>query len=250
MKVVKKFVGAVIFGGSLLLSAVVAQASALSATLSWDPVTEVEAGVPLTNLQGYKIYYGTQPGQYTKTVTITGSNTTTILTGFEKGVTYYFVIRAFTACLCESEASSELVWRAPSLLDSDHDMLDDDWEVGNFQTINVTSGSASDADHDGASDLDEFIAGTDPDDASSVSEMTASIQNGRLVITFPTRAATGAGYENRQRFYTLEKCVDLRQGVWQSVDGCRDILAAGQDVQYTADSSEITTCYKTSIRLN
>src|SRR5690606_32266329 len=41
-----------------------------AAELSWEAPTENEDGSPLTDLAGYKIYWGTQPDEYTNSVTI------------------------------------------------------------------------------------------------------------------------------------------------------------------------------------
>ena len=41
-----------------------------SATLSWTPPTTNTDGSPLTNLAGYKIYWGTSQGTYPNSVTL------------------------------------------------------------------------------------------------------------------------------------------------------------------------------------
>jgi Tol biopolymer transport system component len=51
-------------------------------------------------------------------------------------------------------------------VDSDHDGMDDDWEMTYFSTL--ARNGLGDVDHDGQSDLDEFRAGTDPTDSGSI----------------------------------------------------------------------------------
>src|SRR5258705_4529820 len=50
--------------------------------------------------------------------------------------------------------------------DSDNDGMDDDWEVAFFG--NLSRDGAQDFDHDGHSDLQEFLTGTDPTNTGSV----------------------------------------------------------------------------------
>ncbi len=56
---------------SILLISVFLNASILSAgdaTLSWDPPTTNADGTPLTDLAGYRIYYGTSSGSYSQNI--------------------------------------------------------------------------------------------------------------------------------------------------------------------------------------
>ncbi len=47
-----------------------------------------------------------------------------------------------------------------SIVDSDHDGLDDNWEMANFGTL--TNGPLDDPDHDGYSNIREYVMGTNP----------------------------------------------------------------------------------------
>ncbi len=62
--------------------------------LSWEAPTTTINGQPLTNLEGYKIYYGTAPGSYSWVIDVGNVNTYEI-TGLDGGYTYYFVIAAY-----------------------------------------------------------------------------------------------------------------------------------------------------------
>ncbi|HEX6994970.1 MAG TPA: putative Ig domain-containing protein [Gammaproteobacteria bacterium] len=73
--------------------------------LSWLAPTENVDGSPLTDLAGYKIYWGTQRGDYPNSVTIDNPGIVTyILEGLVPG-TYYFVATAFNTEGAESDPS-------------------------------------------------------------------------------------------------------------------------------------------------
>ena len=77
-----------------------------TATLSWVPPTENTDGSPLTDLAGYKIYYGTTAGNYPNVITIDNPGIATyIIDNLPPGYTYYFVITSFDSFGQESEYS-------------------------------------------------------------------------------------------------------------------------------------------------
>lgn len=76
-----------------------------AAELSWEAPTENEDGSPLTDLAGYKIYWGTQPDEYTNSVTIDNPAVVTYVLENLVPATYYFVATAFNADGTESEPS-------------------------------------------------------------------------------------------------------------------------------------------------
>jgi hypothetical protein len=78
-----------------------------SATLSWDPPTTNEDGTPLTDLAGYKIYYGTSSGNYSQSVDV-GKVTTYTAGNLTEGVTYYFAATAYDISANESKYSNEV----------------------------------------------------------------------------------------------------------------------------------------------
>lgn len=89
-----------------------------SATLNWDaPTTNFDAGqTPLTDLSGYKIYYGTSSANYTTVIDIgmpscqiSGSTTvcTHTIGNLGKG-SYYFAVKAYDTSNNESEYSDEV----------------------------------------------------------------------------------------------------------------------------------------------
>jgi hypothetical protein len=75
-------------------------------TLNWTaPTTNVD-GTPLTDLAGYKVYYGTSSGYYPNSIPL-GKVTTYTFNNLASG-TYYFVATAFNAAGVESVTSNEV----------------------------------------------------------------------------------------------------------------------------------------------
>ncbi len=77
-----------------------------SATLTWDPPSTNADGTPLTDLDGYKIYYCTSSGNYTKVVNV-GNVTTYKIEPLNPG-TYYFTVTAYDTSGNESDYSNEV----------------------------------------------------------------------------------------------------------------------------------------------
>ena len=93
----------------LLLSPVALLAA--EATLSWTPPTQNEDGSPLTDLAGYKIYYGTATGTYTLgPIDIADPAVVThTVTGLANDTTYFFVATAYNISGVESQYSNEAI---------------------------------------------------------------------------------------------------------------------------------------------
>ncbi len=76
-----------------------------SVTLNWTPPTENDDGTALTDLAGYKIYWGTTPANYTNSVTIDRGLTTYVVEYLAPG-TYEFVATSFNTAGVESVYSN------------------------------------------------------------------------------------------------------------------------------------------------
>ena len=75
-------------------------------TLQWDaPTTNVD-GTPLTDLAGYKVYYGNESGNYTNNIDV-NNITTYEITNLADG-TYYFAVTAYDTSGNESDYSNEV----------------------------------------------------------------------------------------------------------------------------------------------
>lgn len=82
-----------------------------SVTLLWTASTTNTDGTPLTNLSGYKVYYGTTSSFYTVSIDVIGNVTTYDVTNLALGTTYYFAVTAYDSTGKESDFSNE-VWKS------------------------------------------------------------------------------------------------------------------------------------------
>jgi len=73
-----------------------------SATLTWQPPTERTDGTALSNLAGYRIYYGSSPSNYTESVNLTNPGLTSYMIENLAGGTWYFAMTAVDAAGLES----------------------------------------------------------------------------------------------------------------------------------------------------
>jgi hypothetical protein len=81
--------------------------STSSASLDWAAPTTNTNGSALTNLGGYKIYYGTSSSRLSSTITISNPGLLTyVVEGLPIGTTYYFAIVAVTTGGVESADST------------------------------------------------------------------------------------------------------------------------------------------------
>lgn len=77
-----------------------------SVSLSWTPPTENEDGSVLTDLAGYRLYWGTTPGVYTDSVTINNPSISTYLVENMTPGSYEFVATSFNSSGVESTYST------------------------------------------------------------------------------------------------------------------------------------------------
>jgi hypothetical protein len=68
-----------------------------TATLSWTPVTQNTGGTPLTDLAGYKVFYGASASAMNTVVVLSDPSLTTyVVTNLSSG-TWYFTVAAYTS---------------------------------------------------------------------------------------------------------------------------------------------------------
>jgi hypothetical protein len=77
------------------------------ATLTWAASTTNVDGTPLTNLAGYKIYYGTASANYSQNVDV-GNVTTSTVSSLNDGLTYFFAVTSYDSSGVESAYSNEV----------------------------------------------------------------------------------------------------------------------------------------------
>jgi len=77
-----------------------------SATLSWEAPTTTTQGAALTNLAGYRIYYGVYSNDLSQTVLVNGIGLQTYMIDNLGQGTWYFAIKAVTSTGVESPLSN------------------------------------------------------------------------------------------------------------------------------------------------
>ncbi len=87
----------------------VMQVGPASTTLSWSAPTQNEDGSTLTDLAGYKIFYGRTSGEYTNVIEIDNPSVTTYVVENLAPATYYFAAKSFNSSGTESAFSGEVV---------------------------------------------------------------------------------------------------------------------------------------------
>ena len=114
----------------------------------------------------------------------------------------------------------------------------DVWEIRHFGGTNeIDGGAADDKDGDGLSNVEEYIAGTNPTNNASLFKLDiqdAAGTNGTVVIVWwaPQVDALDAAYGDLRRYYSLESSDDLLQP-WDPVPGWTNIPAADSMLRYT-----------------
>jgi predicted phage tail protein len=77
-----------------------------SAAISWSMPTSNADGTALTDIAGYRVFYGTNPGSLSNVVNVAGaSSTSTSVTGLAAG-TYYFAVATVNSSGVQSVASN------------------------------------------------------------------------------------------------------------------------------------------------
>jgi F5/8 type C domain len=90
----------------LAMTFMVPYAKAAQVALTWTKPTTKANGTPLTNLAGYKLYYGRASGTYGPGIDV-GNVTFFTLSNLEEGQTYYFAVTAYDSSGNESKFSNE-----------------------------------------------------------------------------------------------------------------------------------------------
>jgi len=135
----------------------------------------------------------------------------------------------------------------PVSQDNDQDAMPDAWEQAHLSDLSdpADRSAAGDPDGDGISNLEEYIAGTNPLLETENWTLETRLQNGQVQVRFTARTAAGPGYDGLSRHYCLEH--RLRQqpdSPWSAVPGYADVLGAGQEVVHIHSSADRTANYR------
>jgi hypothetical protein len=159
----------------ILLALLVLVASPLyagSVTVTWDPNTEPD-------VTGYVVFYGTQSGVYTFSQAV-GNVTAATIDDLSAGQTYYFAVQAVSTSGLTSPLSNEVSTTIPTT--SPTGLSEPQW-MAKFGVTDMTG----DADGDGVTNREEYLAGTDPTlpNTWTLAEGSTGFFNARLAITNP-----------------------------------------------------------------
>lgn len=213
-------------------------------TIAWDPSLTTTTGTPLNDVDHYNLYYSESPSEFTDYVEV-NTGTSAQIDNLEYNKQYFFAVKACTDT-AESDFSETLAWNAPEMPDTDSDGISDEWETSHFFNLQIAN-STTDSDNNGTSDLNEFVAGTDP--LNPADQPAITIEDGNQV-SFQARTATGTGYQNRARSYSLLFCDNLSAGTWVPVTGMENIAANDQVISYEPAANSLSGYYRTEILLN
>jgi hypothetical protein len=78
-----------------------------AASLSWTPPTQRSDGSALTDLAGYRIHFGNEPGEYLNAVTVDNPGLASYVVDQLTPATWYFAVTAFDSSSVESAYSNE-----------------------------------------------------------------------------------------------------------------------------------------------
>ena len=120
----------------VILFGIIPAAHAGQAILSWDPPTTNADGTNLTDLAGYKVYYGSTSGNY-NTVIDAANVTSYTVTNLTNNATYYFATTAYDTSANESGYSNEVSKTISDTSDTTAPVL------SNITTGSITSTSAA-----------------------------------------------------------------------------------------------------------
>ncbi len=113
---------------------------------------------------------------------------------------------------------------------------------------NFNAAALSDPTGKGMAVWQDYIAGTDPNNAASIFALSAALSNGQTVVTVPTIAPTPQYLMHR--YYALQTSSNLLSpSSWQPIAGWTNVQGTGQALIYTNPSGASNLYYRGQVRL-
>lgn len=124
--------------------------------------------------------------------------------------------------------------------------LPDAWELSQFGSLGVNPSSLG---ANGLSLLDNYIAGTNPNDAGSYFAVSMTLSNNVPYVFIDALAAGGPGYEGLVRLYSLEYSATPGGGTWLGVENFTNIVGNNQTIAYEVPTAGPLLFYRGKVRL-
>ncbi len=132
--------------------------------------------------------------------------------------------------------------------DTDTDGLPDAWEQSQFGGL--TQSGTGDFDRDGKSNLDEYLAGTDPKNALGYFQLIITKPAAQKIVSFFAVSTTGVpGYEGSTRHYAIEATANLVSGPWAPVPSYSDIIGNNATIAYPTQEPSPAFYYRGKVWL-
>lgn len=229
-----------------------------------DPVTAARSDVVVEArrtpsgpaLASYRM--GTNPGLgsfYLLRVPVEAFGPVTFTNASLAGDTIYIVLRDESGV--QGQASYSIPERGAvqrvnfgvAVPDSDGNGLPDVWEIARLGGTGQNPNA--DADGDGQSNLEEWIAGTDPRNRNDAFRVTIQRGSGQVEVAFVALRAEGSGYEDAARFYSLQSSTNVALGLWSPLASFTDLPGNNQAIAYQTplSSTNRPTFYRGTVRL-
>ena len=135
-------------------------------------------------------------------------------------------------------ANNSSTLTTPVLADSDRDGMPDTWELDHGFDPNNAADALLDFDGDGFTNLQEYVAGTDPRQPTSRLSVRPVVSGNDVQIIFPTVSG---------KVYRVERTNDLSIANWTTFTG--DVIGTGNEVTVT-DSGATSSFGKRFYRLS
>jgi hypothetical protein len=155
-------------------------------------------------------------------------------------------IRTQAAYTVNERATIQRLDFGSASMDSDSDGLPDAWETQNFTSLNQSPDSLN---LNGQTTLQNYVAGTNPNDTNSVFTVRVSLSNNLRTVSFQALQAESTVYQGFSRHYSLEVSTNLGLNHWFPVGGFSDILGNSQSVNYQTTDTNSPILYRAKVWL-